>query len=191
MGIYQGYLLLTTTNAIEITNLDIKDLKPEGLNRDLLYFLDNSMNGIPIAFEKFNDFLLSLMIDNYNEFMSFVYLCLFIIIGLTIVLLFASTCSILNVKKMFSEIFQCFLGISKSEYDERSSQLNVMNKMLDEFKSSNFFKDFMSFNDFTLPKKTSSKKGRNTLMDSTALNYFILSGLLFCFTQSSYASRVE
>lgn len=160
MGIYQGYLLLTTTKVIELANLDIKKMKPEDLNRDLLYFLDNSMNGIPQAFEVFNDFLYNLMTQNYNDFMAFVYLCLFIIIGFTVVLMIASVSIIFRVKKMFWEIYQCFLGITKSEFDERSTQLNIMTKMMDEFKESNYFKDFMSFNDFTLPKKSSSKKGK-------------------------------
>lgn len=160
MGIYQGYLLLTTTKVIEIANLDIKTLQPESLNRDVLYFLDNSMNGIPEAFEAFNDFLYQLMTTNYYNFMAFVYLCLFIIIGLTVILMISSICSILKIKNMFWEIYQSYLGITKSEFDERTRQLNMMSKMMSEFKESNYFKDLMSFNDFSLPKKTSSKKGK-------------------------------
>ena len=56
----------------------------------------------------------------YQDFIDFVLLCLFIIIGMMIVLVIASTVCILLVRRMFKEIYNSFLNITEGEFEERA-----------------------------------------------------------------------
>ena len=65
MSIYQGYLLMTTTKILELVEKPISDIKTDNNNREVLYFTENSMNGLPLSYQPFGEFLYKNMNATY------------------------------------------------------------------------------------------------------------------------------
>ena len=160
MSIYQGYLLMLTSKSIEMMYIPISEFGQDSLTREILYFFDNSLNGLPMAYEPFNEKLYSNMNGAYEEFMSFVLNCLIIIVALIVVLMFISISFILRIKRMFWDIYQCYTNITEGEYDERFKQLTTMTEMIYKFKMYSYFHDFMGFREDERPTKDAKKKGK-------------------------------
>lgn len=160
MSIYQGYLLMTTTKILELADKEITKLSTAEINREVLYWTENAMNGIPIAYIPFGDYLYTNMNSTYQDFIDFVLLCLFVIIGMMIVLVIASTVCIMMVRKMFKDIYNSFLNITEGEFEERSNQLNQVSEMLNKFKSSFYFQDFMGLSTADKLKTNTSKTNK-------------------------------
>ena len=161
MTVYQGYLLLMTAKSIEISKIPIKKFGQKSLNREILYMFDNSLNGLPMAYEPFNEMLYTGMNGAYEEFMSFVLICLFIIVGLILILMLITIVFILRIKRMFWDIYQSFINITEGEYDERFKQLTIMNDMLHDFKMHSYFHDFMGFREIERPSTDAKKKAKS------------------------------
>lgn len=68
MSIYQGYVLMTTTKILEVVDKSIEHLSIEKKNRETLYFIENSLNGIPLAYMPFTEKLFLDMNTTYENF---------------------------------------------------------------------------------------------------------------------------
>lgn len=160
MSIYQGYLLMTTTKILELVGEDIARIDNADNDREILYFTENAMNGLPLAYLPFGDYLYANMNSTYQDFIDFVLLCLFVIIGMMIILVIASTVCILLVRRMFKEIYNSFLNITEGEFEERSSQLNQVSDILNKFKQSFYFQDFMGYSTVDKVKTNTNKTNK-------------------------------
>lgn len=190
MSIYQGYLLMTTTKILELISEDISVFDNSNNNRNILYFTDNAMNGIPLAYISFTDYLYKHMNNTYEDFIRFVLVCLFVIIGMMITLVVASTIFILRIRRMFQEIYTSFLNITEGEFDERSTQLNQISDILNKFKLSYYFQDFMGYITQEKVKTNSSKTNKKYVSNIYCFRLLFSVGfiVLFYMIQISFSS---
>lgn len=121
MSIYQGYVLMTTTKILEVVDKPISQISVEKKNRETLYFIENSLNGVPLAYMPFTEKLFTDMNTTYQNFTQFTVTSLMVVTGLMIVLLTVSTICILLIRQMFKEIYNCYLNITEGELDERNA----------------------------------------------------------------------
>lgn len=92
---------MTTTKMLELVNKDISFFTDDLSNRKVLYFTDNTLNGIPVSTMPYESYLFSHMNSTYEDFIKFVLLCLFFIIGMMVILVIASTVCIFFIRSMF------------------------------------------------------------------------------------------
>lgn len=166
MGIYQGYILLASTKMVEVSTYPLDEIQKSSKNRDLLYIFDNTLNSLPKHYDPFSDFLYSSMNNTYKDFMQFVLLCLFIIIGLVLVLMIVTFFCIYKIKRMFWDIYSCYTNINEGEFESRFRELANVEELIQNFKTSGYFYDFMGEQDLSRTKpgtKKNNKKYQDTM----------------------------
>lgn len=160
MSIYQGYWLFSIVKAKELLEKNFNVFNLEKKDRNLLYFLENSLNGFLVAVDKFLDNIFIEEKNQYLNFNDFVYQCMFVILGLTAISMIFSIYSVLKLKRTFFKIYQSFLKQTEGEVEERINQLESIKLNIDIFKYSGFYKNLFTVKEIN--NKTFNKKNRRT-----------------------------
>lgn len=86
-------------------------------------------------------------------------------IAMMVLLLICSLITLYMVRSMFRQTYESFLYITEGEFDERNNQLSQIGDIMNKFKSSYYFRDFMGFkpqDNFKQNTNKTNKKYSNT-----------------------------
>lgn len=178
-GFYQGYVLLTSTKIVEVSRFPLSSFTKTTRNRDLLFILANSLNNLPMTYEPFLRSFYEKMNTAYENFIEFVLISLILIISFLVFIMIVTFLCILRLRKLFHNIYLGYTQINEGEYEERFRELEFVDSVLEKFKKSGYFNDFMGQLDNRRPKLNSKKKAKKYQDDRYCFR--LLSSIFFIF----------
>lgn len=194
MSIYQGYFLYSTVNTIKLNKMEISELSKKTNSRTILYFLENNLNSFTIDLKKFLDNIFEKETKEYTDFMSFVYTCLAIILGMTVLSLIISVWFVLRIKNVLMDIYMSYLQQTEGEYDERIIQLSKIEEKMILFRESEFYKNLFNVKPIDLfSSKTDKMRRSKRYTDKNycfGLTFSLLSIGFFYLTQLGFGGEM-
>lgn len=156
---YQGYLLFGTAKILQIEKLPLVSYIKTTERSDLLFIIDNFMNGLMIGERNFINFAFNDIETLYSGVINIIVQNLIVVLCLIGILLLTTIVLVIKIKNSFKETYHSFSNITEGEYDERVKILTDVEDIIAQFKISGYYADFMGYNERGMLKKSLKKKG--------------------------------
>lgn len=179
---YLGYYSLVTSAIIQIGKYDPPSITAESTDRILLFFIENQQNGIRDAAIQFLDIWQALTDNVFIGFNQFIWVSLFVIVGLLMILLGISITVLIHLRKSIAEIIYSIHQGSSQQHQNRDFELDHLKQIIVEFKNSGYYEE-------RLLEEKENLKGRKVQAKTNKLikkkRGFPCFGMLFTFLNTT------